>query len=96
MNYTSLKAIATQLECCGYQTADGIHRLEHNAAFIALKEEAEINEYLPSDRLELLRAGLAQIINQANRLHSGNAPHGVAGIKANAQQLLSILEPDGL
>jgi hypothetical protein len=39
-----LPAIVEQLERCGYQTADGLHNLSMNAAFIALKEIAAKSE----------------------------------------------------
>jgi hypothetical protein len=40
----NLPAIVEQLERCGYQTADGLHNLSMNAAFIALKEIAAKSE----------------------------------------------------
>ena len=38
--YTTLQQIVDQLEYCGYESKDGLHRLEDNIAFIALKERA--------------------------------------------------------
>ena len=38
--YETLQSIVDQLEFCEYQTEDGQHCLEMNAAFVALKERA--------------------------------------------------------
>ena len=38
--YTTLQQIVDQLEYCGYESKDSLHRLEDNVAFVALKERA--------------------------------------------------------
>ena len=43
----SLKQIVEQLEKCNYQTEDGLHKLEMNAAFIDLKKLAELEQIQP-------------------------------------------------
>lgn len=39
-HYKTLQSIVDQLEFCGYKTEDGLHVIESNTAFIALKEKA--------------------------------------------------------
>jgi hypothetical protein len=40
--FKTLQSIVDQLQKCNYQTNDGLHQLELNAAFIALKQMAEV------------------------------------------------------
>jgi hypothetical protein len=44
IKYDTLQSIVEQLEKCEFQTKDGLHTIETNTAFIALKERAEVEK----------------------------------------------------
>lgn len=65
--------------------------LEHTNEFAQLEQEAIAEDILPSQKLELIIAGLRDISTTADRITSGNIAHHRLSIKAIADKLTEIL-----
>ena len=77
--YETLEKIIEQLELCGYQTADGLHNLENNAAFLALKSRADDEKWVRIKTADdLPKEEGAYLFRLANKVAAGYNVHWVA------------------
>jgi len=89
--YKSLTTIIEQLELCGFKDVIG-HKLSNNSAFIALKDEAEKEDLLPSEKVNLLTIGINNLIEQCSKISITNLSTVRNNIESQARYLKDVLE----